>query len=74
MRYVDSFDYEQGGFDVTIFELTDGNFIMDIKDLHGRIIWGFEGLTSLKEAKELATKEIEILNTIEDLEDLIDYL
>lgn len=74
MRYVESFDYEQDGFDVTIFELIDGSFVMDIKDLHGRLIWGFEGMTSLIEAKELATKEIKILNTIEDFEDLVDYL
>lgn len=74
MQCVNTYNYEEDGFIVTIFELIDGGFTMDIKDLHGRLIWGYSGMDSLIEAKSLATKEIKILYTIDDFENLIDYL
>ena len=66
MEYVQSTSYVQDVYVVTVHELKKGDYIMDIKDLHGVFLWVFEGLSSFSEARKVANEEIEVLNQIED--------
>jgi len=58
MEYVDSIDYEEKGYFVTIFELFEGDYVVDIKNANDCIVSGFHGVSSEKESRLIATKEI----------------
>ncbi len=62
MQYINSWDYRYTGFEITIFQTANNDFIVDIKLPCGEVIKGWGGIKNLAQARIKAREFIKSKN------------